>query len=117
MKEIIEQTRVLTDACFKVAKILKPQDEFAGHCKAELVKHGSNLSIYSRGLVFGQSGDLLSKRLFEVANAASGIAYWMQYIVDQKLMDSTIISPLIQEADRLLNVFMQAGKNLQNKME
>lgn len=117
MKEIIQQTRVFSDACFKVAKILKPQDEFAGHCKAELVKHAANLSIYARGLVFGQSGDLLGKRLFELSNASSGCAFWLQYIIDQNLIDSTIIQPLITESDRLLNAFMQAGKNLQNKME
>lgn len=117
MKEIIGQTKVLTDACLKVAKILKPQDEFAGHCKAELVKHASNLSIYSRGLVFGQSGELLAKRLFETSNAVSGSAFWLQYIVDQNLLDSSLITPLIAECDRLLHVFMQAGKNLQNKME
>ena len=117
MKEIIGQTRVLTDACLKVAKILKPQDEFAGHAKAELVKHGSELSIYSRGLVYGQSGQLLAKRLFMISNSASGCAFWLQYIVDQKLIDSTIITPLIAECDRLLHVFMEAGKNLQNKMD
>ena len=117
MKEIIQQTKVLTETCFKVAKILKVGDEFAGHAKAELVRHASNLSIYSRGLVFAQAGDLLSKRLFEACNSVSGCAFWLQYISDQSLIDPTIIDPLVEECDRLLNVFMQASKNLQNKME
>jgi hypothetical protein len=117
MKEIIEQTRVLTDACFKVAKIIKATDEFSGHAKAELVRHASDLSILSRGLVFGQSGELLAKRLFEVSNASSGCAFWLQYTLDQNLMESSIIQPLIGECDRLLLNFMQAGKNVQNKLD
>ncbi|MBI1305837.1 MAG: hypothetical protein GC181_04390 [Bacteroidetes bacterium] len=116
-EEIGERSHTLSNACVKVAAVMQATTPILVFCRAELIRHASDLAIQSKGLAGGQLSGIFVERLNRAADACFGCSYWLELIVREKILDATIIKPLIQESEQMSAFFMAAMRSAKSKME
>lgn len=117
-KELYIKTKTLSKACLKVALVIPHDSQLATFARVELVRHASELGIKTRGLLVGQLGEVFVERLSKAADSCNGCGYWLQVVLEDKVLDKPeILEPLIQECDALSKMFLTALKSAKNKME
>lgn len=115
--EIQTRTNTLSNACIKVSALLAGNQPIVESCRRELVKHASELSIQARGLSFGQISSIFVERLNKSVDSCNGCAFWLQLVVQEKMMDGSIIQPLISESESLAMMFLAALRSSKIKSE
>lgn len=114
--EIKNRTDTLSQACLKVALLMKVNTEVDGHAKAELVRNASDMAIKSRSLMVAQAGRYFADRLNAAAENAMGCSYWLEHIGTQGLLDGNIVKPLISECEQMYKIFLLSAKKAADKM-
>jgi hypothetical protein len=115
--DIYLRAKTLTDACIKVALILPGNQPLAAYAKGELIRHASELAIASRGLRKEQVSSIFLGRLDKGVDGANGCAHWLQLTLDQNILNQEIGAPLVEECEKLANIFIGALKIAQSKLE
>jgi hypothetical protein len=116
-QEIKLRTDTLSKNCLKVAMLLPKGEVISDLAKQELVLHAANLSIMARGLASAQAGRFFGQRVNGAVDHVYGCAYWLQLAIDEKWMDSSILMPLLNEADQLAIIFNLTAKNVESKLD
>lgn len=116
-QEIYTRSTTLSSACFKVSTIIQTGSPIANYGRGELVRHASDLAIHSKGLLTGQLSSVFVDRLNRCVDSCNGCSFWLQQVLNEKLMDESIILPLIAECDQLGLLFMAALKSANKKID
>jgi hypothetical protein len=115
--EIHSRATTLCNACLKVSALIQSTQPIANFCRVELIRHASDLSIQSKGLTSGQAPAVFIDRLNRCVDASNGCAFWLDLVINDKLMDTSIISPLLTESNQMSQLFLGALNNAKSKIE
>jgi len=115
--EIHTRSTTLSNACLKVSALIQANQPIANYCRGELVRHASDLSIQSKGLITGQASSIFVDRLNRCVDASNGCSFWLELVISDKLMDESIIAPLIAECNQMSQLFMSALNSAKSKIE
>ncbi len=115
--ELKERTKLLGHTCTKLALLLPSTNLIAIHLRNELLSVSIDLPAKARGLLVGQSTANFVKKLSECSELADRCGYILEFIDDEKMMESNLVSPLIEECNELIAIFYSAFKSVQSKLE
>ena len=115
--EIHSRASTLSNACIKVAALIKANQPISNYTRGELVRHASDLTIQSKGLMTGQVSSIFVDRLNRCVDASNGCGFWLELVISDKMMDESIIAPLIEESNKLSQLFLSALNSAKSKIE
>lgn len=116
-QELKERTKILGQTCTKLALVLPQNIVMADYLRRELLQVSFDLPCKARNLLIGQSSQNFVNKLSECSELADKCAYILEFIIDEKLMDASLVTPLIEECNELINLFYKAFKSVKDKID
>ena len=116
MNELIERTKRFAHSCVKLA-IGLPNTYLGNHIKGQLIRCSTSVAANYRAARLGQSKAVFVSKLSIVVEEADEAEFWLEFIVDEKLLPREKVLPMQKEAHELASIFITSRKTAQRNLE
>lgn len=87
-----------------------PKTTLGNHIRSQLIRCGTSVAANYRSACISQSKASFVAKLSIVIEEADEACFWMEFIVDEKLMKTQLLLPLLNEATQLTSIFIASRK-------
>ena len=98
--------------CVKLALAL-PETVLGRHVRGQLIKCSTSASANYRAACIAQSRPSFVAKMSIVVEEIDESAYWLEFVIDEKLLVERRVLPLLDEACELTKIFISARKTMQ----
>ena len=113
-EELKERTRQFAHRCVKLGLAL-PNGVLGHHITRQLIRCATSVAANYRAACLAQSkADFISK-LSIVVEEADECALWMEFTVDERLLNESRVVGLLNEARELAAIFVAARKTARDR--
>ena len=98
--------------CVKLALAL-PDTAIGKHIRGQLIRCSTSASANYRAACIAQSRPSFVAKMSIVIEELDESAYWLEFVIDEKLLVSKRVMPLLSEATELTKIFVSARKTIQ----
>ncbi len=112
--ELKNRTKEFAHQCIKLVLAL-PKNELGSHIKRQLIRCSTSVASNYRAACVAQSkADFVSK-LSIVIEETDESCFWMEFIIEEKLLDEKKIVDLLKEGKELAAIFVTSRKIAKNR--
>ena len=112
--DLIKRTKEFAHRCVKLSLAL-PKTDLGNHIRRQLIKCSTSVAANYRATCVAQSkADFVSK-LSIVVEETDESCFWMEFIIEEKLLHKNRISGLIEEGKELTAIFIKSRKTTKNR--
>ena len=112
--DLKNRTKEFAHRCVKLSLAL-PEVPLGRHIRVQLIRCSTSVAANYRASCMAQSrADFVSK-LSIVVEEVDEACFWMEFIVDEKLLDEKKVASLLSEARELTAVFVASRKTVKNR--
>ena len=112
-EELKKRTKEFAHRCVKLAFAL-PETVLGRHIRAQLIKCSTSVGANYRAACIAQSrADFVSK-LSIVIEEVDESCFWLEFVIDEKLLGKRQVDPLLNEAKELTSIFVSSRKTIKN---
>jgi len=115
-EELIKRTNDFAHRCVKLALSL-PKSTLGEHINKQLIRCSTSIAANYRAACVAQSRAHFISKLGIVVEEADETCFWLQFVIDEKLLKEIRVLPLLDEAKELASIFVSARKTSQLKKE
>ena len=90
-----------------------PDSQVGRIIRGQLVRSGTSVGANYRAACIAQSKASFVAKLSIVIEEADESAFWLEFIIDEKLMKRELVEPLLNEAGELTSIFISSRKTIQ----
>ncbi len=113
-EELRKRTKEFAHRCIKVA--MSRQDTPLGrHIRGQLIRCSTSVASNYRAVCIAQSKASFISKLSIVLEEADESYFWLEFIIDERLLKKDLIGPLLKEAAELTSIFMASRKTARGK--
>ena len=113
MSDLVGRTKKFAHDCVKLALML-PNTYLGNHIKGQLIRCSTSVAANYRAARLGQSKAVFISKLSIVIEEADEAEFWLEFIIDEKLLPKEKVSPLQREAHELASIFITSRKTAQS---
>ncbi|KGM43731.1 hypothetical protein JY97_05360 [Alkalispirochaeta odontotermitis] len=113
-EELIKRTKVFAHRCVKLASAL-PETSLGKHISGQLIRCSTSVAANYRATCLSQSKPSFIAKISIVVEEADEAAFWLEFIIDEKLLKMNLIEQLLSEARELTAIFVSSRKTASNK--
>ncbi len=110
-EELKKRLNNFAHRCVKLALAL-PETAICRHIRGQLIKCSTSASANYRAACIAQSRASFVAKMSIVIEELDESAYWLEFIIDEKLLVAKRILPLLNEANELTKIFVSARKTI-----
>jgi four helix bundle protein len=111
--ELKKRTKDFAHRCVKLAMAL-PDTPLGRHVRMQLIKCGTSVGANYRAACIAQSRASFTAKLNIVLEEADESCFWLEFIIDEKLLQQSRVMPLLDEGKELTALFVSSTKTLRN---
>lgn len=100
--------------CVKLASAL-PETSLGKHISGQLIRCSTSVAANYRATCLSQSKPSFIAKISIVVEEADEAAFWLEFIIDEKLLKMNLIEQLLSEARELTAIFVSSRKTASNK--
>jgi four helix bundle protein len=108
-EELKRRTKDFAHRCVKLALAL-PKTPLGNHVRVQLIKCSTSVAANYRSTCTAQSKPEFISKLSIVIEEADESCFWLEFIIDEKLLPKHRVLPLLQEGYELTSIFMSSRK-------
>jgi four helix bundle protein len=108
-EELIERTKKFAHRCVKLAMAL-PETALGKHIRGQLIRCSTSVAANYRATCISHSKAAFTAKLSIVLEEADETAFWLEFIIDEKLLKQNLVQPLLIEAGELTAIFASSRK-------
>lgn len=108
-EELKERTKEFAHRCVKVAVAL-PKTTLGNHIKDQLIRCSTSVAANYRAAILAQTKAVFISKISIVIEEIDESAFWLEFIIDEKLMEKKRILSLFNEANELKGIFIASRK-------
>ena len=108
-EELKERTKVFAHRCVKLC-IALPKNDLGNHIRKQLIKSSTSVAANYRATCVSQSKASFISKLGIVIEEADETLFWLEFIVEENLLEKRLVKPLLNETDELLSIFISSRK-------
>jgi len=112
--ELIEITKVFAHRCVKLATAL-PENPLGKHIRGQLIKCSTSVAANYRATCIAQSKASIIAKISIVLEETDETEFWLEFIIDERLLTKSQVEPLQQEAEELTAIFAASRKTASTK--
>ena len=112
-EELKRRTKEFTHRCVKLALAL-PQTPLGDHIKRQLIRCLTSVGANYRAACIAQSRASFTAKLSIVIEEVDESCFWMEFIIEEKLLSEKRVMPLLNEGEELTSIFASARKTIKN---
>ena len=113
-EELTERTKKFAHRCVKLAMAL-PVSALGEHLRRQLIRCSTSVAANYRATCLSQSKSSFIAKLSIVLEEADEAAFWLEFIMDEKLLKKNQVEPLLKEAEELTAIFASSRKTASTK--
>jgi len=113
-KELIKRTKKFAHRCVKLALAL-PETALSMHIRGQLIRCSTSVASNYRATCLSQSKASFVAKISIVLEEADETAFWLEFIIDEKLLKKNVVEPLLTEAVELTRIFASSRKTASTK--
>ena len=111
---MIEITKVFAHRCVKLATAL-PENPLGKHIRGQLIKCSTSVAANYRATCIAQSKASIIAKISIVLEETDETEFWLEFIIDERLLTKSQVEPLQQEAEELTAIFAASRKTASTK--
>lgn len=113
-EELKEGTKLFAHRCIKLALAL-PKNRLGEHIKNQLIRCSTSVASNYRAACFGQSKASFISKLSIVLEECDESCFWMELIIDERLLKKKLVASLLQEGEELRAIFITSRKTARSR--
>jgi len=113
-EQLQKRTNEFAHRCVKLSLALTEND-LARHIRKQLIRCCTSVASNYRAACVAQSKASFYSKLSIVVEEVDECCFWMQFVVDEKLLEEKKVSGLLDEAKQLTAIFIASRKTLNEK--
>jgi len=110
-EELKKRTKDFAHRCVKLALAL-PSTPLGRHVQGQLIRSSTSVAANYRAASLAQSRASFTSKLSIVLEEADESCFWVELIIDEKLLPKKSCLPLLDEGRELTSIFGSARKTL-----
>ena len=110
-KELKERTKDFAHRCVKLALAL-PKTQLGKHIANQLIRCSTSVAANYRATCLAQSKASFTAKLSIVLEEVDESAFWLEFVIDEHLMQKVKVTPLLNEAGELTAIFFSSRKTV-----
>jgi len=87
-----------------------PNTQLGNHLRGQLIRCFTSVASNYRAACIAQSKASFISKLSIVIEEADEFYFWLEFIIDEKLLNILVVEPLLQEAKELTAIFIASRK-------
>ncbi len=108
-EELKQRTKIFAHRCVKLS-ITLPNTYLGNHIKGQLIRSSTSTASNYRSACIAQSKASFISKLSIALEEADETFFWLEFIIDEKLLKSKLVEPLLNEAKELTSIFVSSRK-------
>ena len=114
MKEQLKiRTKKFAHRCIKLTEHL-PNIYLGNHIKGQLIRCSTSVAANYRATCIAQSKPSFIAKISIVVEEVDESAFWLEFIIDEKLLQEEKVDSLLKEAQELTAIFIASRKTASN---
>ena len=109
-----DRTKQFAHRCVKLSMAL-PETYLGRHIRGQLIRCATSVASNYRAACLAQSKASFVSKLSIVLEEADESYFWLQFIIDEKLLKKELVEPLLKEADELTAIFISSRKTARSE--
>ena len=93
-----------------------PNTYLGNHVKGQLIRCSTSVASNYRAVCLAQSRASFISKLSIVIEEADESYFWLEFIIDEKLLEKERVIPLLNEAHELTAIFVSSRKTARGKL-
>ena len=115
-EELKERTKAFAHRCVKLAVSL-PETALGRHIKGQLIRCSTSVAANYRASSLSQTKAVFISKMSIVIEEADESEFWLEFIMDENLMEKGKVLPLFNEAHALASIFITTRKTAQRNIK
>jgi len=111
-EELKKRTKEFAHRCVKLALEL-PKAVLGNHIKKQLIRCSTSVAANYRATLLAQTKAAFISKISIVIEEADESEFWLEFIMDEKLLGIKKVSALFKEAHELSSIFIVTRKTAQ----
>ena len=108
-EELKKRTKEFAHRCVKLAMAL-PNTQLGNHLRGQLIRCSTSVASNYRATCISQSKASFISKLSIVIEEADESNFWLEFLIDENLLKSNLVEPLLKEAKGLTAIFIASRK-------
>jgi len=113
-EELKKRTKEFAHRCVKLAMAL-PNKQLGNHLRGQLIRCSTSVACNYRAACVAQSKASFISKLSIVIEETDESYFWLEFIIDEKILKHNLVESLLKEADELTAIFIASRKTARNK--
>lgn len=113
-EELRERAKQFAHRCVKLALAL-PNAPLNNHVRGQLIRCSTSVASNYRAACLAQSKAHFVSKLSIVTEEADESAFWLEFIIEESLLDKARVAPLLNEAEELTKIFVSGRKTAKDR--
>jgi len=112
--ELKRRTKEFAHRCVKLSMAL-PKTYLGNHIKGQLIRCSTSVASNYRAVCVAQSKGSFISKLSIVIEEADETYFWLEFIIDERLLGKERVLHLLREAGELTSIFISSRKTARTK--
>ena len=110
--DLIERTKIFAHSCVKLSLNL-PKTYLGNHIQGQLIRCSTSVAANYRAVCLAQSKPSFISKISIVVEEADETEFWLEFIMDEKMLSFDTVETLKKEAHELVCIFVASRKTAQ----
>ena len=111
-----ERTKLFAHRCVKLATSL-PRTSLGKHIGNQLIRCSTSVAANYRATLLAQTKAAFISKISIVIEESDESEFWLEFIIDEKLMKKEKVLPLFNESHELASIFIATRKTAQKNIK
>ena len=111
-EELKNRTKEFAHRCVKLALAL-PRSVLGDHIRKQLIRCSTSVAANYRASLMAQTKPAFISKISIVIEEADESEFWMEFIMDEKLLEKEKVRPLFNETHELTSIFITTRRTSQ----
>ncbi len=112
--ELKKRTNDFAHRCVKLAMAL-PDTPLGRHVRMQLIRCSTSVAANYRAACLAQSKTDFAFKVSIVAEEADESAFWLEFIIREKLLKEKLVLLLLREAEELTKIFVKSRRTVKDR--
>ena len=112
--ELKERTKAFAHRCVKLA-LSVPKTKLGNHIAGQLTRCSTSVASNYRASCLAQSKAAFTAKLSIVLEEEDESAFWLEFIMDEQMLQKKLLESLLREANELTAIFYSSRKTASQK--
>lgn len=109
-----QRTKEFAPRCVKLSMAL-PRTYLGNHIKGQLIRCSTSVASNYRATCIAQSKASFVSKLSIVLEEVDESRFWLEFIIDERLLSEERVLPLLKEAEELTAIFVSSRKTARSR--